>query len=416
MTTVVLGAGVVGMATAYYLAKAGEAVTVVDRQPGAAGETSFANAGMIAPGHAYAWASPRAPMVLLKSLWRNDTSLRYRLKLDPAMWAWSLRFLANCTAAANRRNTLVKLELCKYSREQLIEIRITEGLHYDEVVKGSVYLYRDTDHFRTGQATTVLLTDHGYPLEAIGMDRVIELEPSLARARDKFVGAIYAPQDESGDCRLFTERLAEICQRLGVKFQYNTSVQGFEAANGAVTRVKTDQGPIAGDRFVLSLGSYSPAPAKTIGLTLPIFPVKGYSLTLPVKDPANAPSRAGVDEGHLVAFSRAGDRVRLTATADFAGYDTSYTPREFETMLKVARELFPEGADYDRPSHWACLRPMTPDGPPIMGETRYRNFFLNTGHGHIGWTMACGSARMVADLMLGRKPALPFDGLTFDRY
>lgn len=416
MTTVVLGAGVVGVATAYYLAKAGEAVTLIDRQPGPAGETSFANAGMIAPGHAYAWASPRAPMVLLKSLWRNDTSLRYRLKLDPAMWAWSLRFLANCTAAANRRNTLVKLELCKYSREQLIAIRAAEGFSYDEVVKGSVYLYRDADHFKTGQATTVLLTDHGYPLEAIGMDRVIELEPSLTRARDKFVGAIYAPQDESGDCRLFTERLAEVCQRLGVTFQYGTSVQGFEARNGRVTAARTDKGPIAGDRFVLSLGSYSPFPAKTIGLTLPIFPVKGYSLTLPVKDPSNAPSRAGVDEGYLVAFSRAGDKIRLTATADFAGYDTSYTPREFETMLKVARELFPDGADYDRPSHWACLRPMTPDGPPIMGKTRYENFFMNTGHGHIGWTMACGSARMVADLMLGRKPALPFDGLTLDRY
>lgn len=416
MTVAVLGAGVIGVATAYYLAKAGETVTVIDRQPRAAAETSFANAGLIAPGHAYAWASPRAPMILLKSLWRNDTALRYRLRLDPAMWAWSLRFLANCTAAANRRNTLVKLELCKYSREQLVAIRAAEGLSYDEVVKGSIYLYRDPQHFETGKRTTKLITDHGYPMEAIDMDRVVAIEPALARSRDRFAGAIFVPKDESGDCRLFTERLAEVCGKLGVTFRYGTSVVGFEASGGRVTAVRTDKGPIAADRFVLALGSYSPFAAKTIGLKLPIFPVKGYSLTLPIRNPAAAPTVGLIDEGYLVAFSRMGDKLRLTATADFAGYDTSYSPRDFATMLKVAHELFPEGVDYDRPSHWACLRPMTPDGPPIMGRTRYENLFMNTGHGHIGWTMACGSARMVADLMLGRRPALSFDGLTLDRY
>jgi D-amino-acid dehydrogenase len=416
MTVAVLGAGVLGVTTAYYLAKAGEAVTVIDRQPGPAAETSFANAGLVAPGHSYAWASPRAPLILLKSLWRNDTALRYRLRLDPAMWSWSLRFLANCTAAANRRNTLVKLELCKYSREQLVALRAAEGLRYDEVVKGSIYLYREPEHFETGKQTTVLITDHGYPMEAIDMDRVVAIEPALARSRDRFAGAILVPKDESGDCRLFTERLAAICKNLGVTFRYGTTVQGFEAEGDKVTSATTDRGRIGADRFVLSLGSYSPFPARSIGLKLPIFPVKGYSMTVPVKNPAEAPTVGLIDEGYLVAFSRMGDRLRMTATADFAGYDTSYTPREFETMLKVARELFPEGAHYDQQSPWACLRPMTPDGPPIMGATRYRNLFMNTGHGHIGWTMACGSARMVADLMLGRKPALSFDGLTLDRY
>jgi len=416
MTVAVLGAGVLGVTTAYYLAKAGEAVTVIDRQPRAAAETSFANAGLVAPGHAYAWASPRAPMILLKSLWRNDTALRYRLRLDPAMWSWSLRFLANCTAAANRRNTLVKLELCKYSREQLVALRAAEGLRYDEVVKGSIYLYRDPHHYETGKQTTVLITDHGYPMEAIDMDRVVAIEPALARSRDRFAGAIFVPLDESGDCRLFTERLGEVCKKLGVNFRYGTTVQGFEAAGDKVTAVKTDRGRVVADRFVLALGSYSPLPARSLGLKLPIFPVKGYSMTVPVKNPAEAPTVGLIDEGYLVAFSRMGDRLRMTATADFAGYDTSYTAREFQTMLKVARELFPEGADYERQSPWACLRPMTPDGPPIMGGTRYRNLFMNTGHGHIGWTMACGSARMVADLMLGRKPALGFDGLTLDRY
>lgn len=416
MTVAVLGAGVLGVTTAYYLAKAGEAVTVIDRQPRVAAETSFANAGLVAPGHSYAWASPRAPMILLKSLWRNDTALRYRLRLDPAMWSWSLRFLANCTAAANRRNTLVKLELCKYSREELVALRAAEGLRYDEVVKGSIYLYRDPHHYETGKQTTVLITDHGYPMEAIDMDRVVAIEPALARSRDRFAGAIFVPQDESGDCRLFTERLGEVCKKLGVNFRYGTTVQGFEAAGDKVTAAKTDRGRVVADRFVLALGSYSPLPARSIGLKLPIFPVKGYSMTVPVKNPAEAPTVGLIDEGYLVAFSRMGDRLRMTATADFAGYDTSYSAREFETMLKVARELFPDGADYERQSPWACLRPMTPDGPPIMGATRYRNLFMNTGHGHIGWTMACGSARMVADLMLGRKPALGFEGLTLDRY
>jgi D-amino-acid dehydrogenase len=416
MTVAVLGAGVLGVTTAYYLAKAGEAVTVIDRQPRAAAETSFANAGLVAPGHSYAWASPRAPLILLRSLWRNDTALRYRLRLDPAMWSWSLRFLANCTAAANRRNTLVKLELCKYSREQLVALRAAEGLRYDEVVKGSIYLYREPEHFETGKQTTVLITDHGYPMEAIDMDRVVAIEPALARSRHRFAGAILVPKDESGDCRLFTERLAEICKKLGVTFRYGTTVQGFAAEGDKVTAAETDRGRVPADRFVLALGSYSPFPARSIGLKLPIFPVKGYSMTVPVKNPAEAPTVGLIDEGYLVAFSRMGDRLRMTATADFAGYDTSYTPREFETMLKVSRELFPEGAHYDQQSPWACLRPMTPDGPPIMGPTRYKNLFMNTGHGHIGWTMACGSARMVADLMLGRKPALGFDGLTLDRY
>lgn len=416
MTIAVLGAGVLGVTTAYYLAKAGEAVTIIDRQPRPAAETSFANAGLIAPGHSYAWASPRAPLILLRSLWRNDTALRYRLRLDPAMWSWSLRFLANCTAAANRRNTLIKLELCKYSREQLVALRAAEGIRYDEVVKGSIYLYREPEHFETGKQTTVLITDHGYPMEAIDMDRVVVIEPALARSRDRFAGAILVPKDESGDCRLFTERLAEACKKLGVNFRYGTTVRGFEAAGDKVTAAKTDRGRLAADRFVLALGSYSPFPARSIGLKLPIFPVKGYSMTVPVKNPAEAPTIGLIDEGYLVAFSRMGDRLRMTATADFAGYDTSYTPREFETMLKVARELFPDGARYDQQSPWACLRPMTPDGPPIMGATRYKNLFMNTGHGHIGWTMACGSARMVADLMLGRKPALSFEGLALDRY
>lgn len=414
--TIVLGAGVIGVTTAYYLAKAGRAVTVIDRQSEPAAETSFANAGLIAPGHSYAWASPRAPMILLKSLWRDDTALRFRLKLDPVMWRWGLKFLANCTAERNMANTLVKLRLCRYSRERLIELREAEGIAYDQIAKGCIYLYRDPAHFEIGRRAMATLAAQGYPFEAIDARRCVELDPALAPAKDRFAGAIYAPQDESGDCRAFTQALAGICERLGVRFRYGTTVTGLDATGGRIGAVVTDQGPIAADAVVVALGSYAPQIARKVGIRLPVYPVKGYSLTLPLKDAGAAPTIGGVDEGYLVAFARMGERLRLTATADFAGYDTSHEPGHFATMLKVARELFPEAAHYDRPSYWACLRPMTPDGPPILGKTPIANLYLNTGSGHMGWTMACGSARLVTDLMLGRKPELPLEGMTLDRY
>jgi D-amino-acid dehydrogenase len=413
---VVLGAGVMGVTTAYYLAKAGRAVTVLDRQPEAAAETSFANAGLIAPGHSNAWASPRAPMILLKSLWRDDTALRFHLRLDPAMWRWGLQFLANCTTARNRHNTLIKLGLARYSREKLIELRQAERIAYDEIVKGCIYLYRDPVHFETGQRAIGLLKAQGYPLETIDAAGCVGLDPALAPARDKIAGAIFAPQDESGDCHAFVQRLARICEGLGVQFRYGTSVRGLETKGGRVEAVVTDRERIAADQVVLALGSYAPQIARSAGIKLPIYPVKGYSLTLPIKDKAAAPTLGGVDEGQLVAFARMGDRLRLTATADFAGYDTSHKPENFTTMLKVARELFPEAAHYDQPRYWACLRPMTPDGPPILGATQLDNLFLNTGSGHMGWTMACGSSRLVTDLMLGRKPDIPLRGMTLDRY
>jgi D-amino-acid dehydrogenase len=413
---VILGAGVMGMTTAYYLAKAGREVTVIDRQAEPAAETSFANAGLIAPGHSNAWASPRAPMILLKSLWRDDTALRFRLRFDPAMWRWGLQFLANCTLERNRRNTLIKLGLARYSREKLIELRQAERIAYDEISKGCIYLYRDPQHFETGQRAIGFLKAQGYPLDILDRTACVWLDPALAPARDRIAGAIYAPQDESGDCHAFVQALARVCEGLDVKFRYGTSVRGLHTQGSRVEAVATDRERIAADQVVLALGSYAPQIARSAGIDLPIYPVKGYSLTLPLKDKTAAPTLGGVDEGYLVAFARMGDRLRLTATADFAGYDTSHRPENFATMIKVARELFPEAAHYDQPRYWACLRPMTPDGPPILGATKLSNLFLNTGSGHMGWTMACGSSRLVTDLMLGHKPDIPLDGMTLDRY
>lgn len=413
----VLGGGVVGVATAYYLAREGHQVTVVERQAAVARETSFANAGMVAPGHAFAWASPRAPKVLLQSLWRDDTALRFRLKADPQLWAWSFKFLRQCTAARSRRNTLLKLRLCLLSIEEMRQIREAEGFGYDEVLKGALYLYRDAKLLETGLANTRLLQDHGVTgLVAIDRDELARREPALAPVKDRLAGALYSSQDESGDCRLFTEKLAERVQALGGTFLTGHSVQGLRSERGRVIAAVTDQGDIAADHFVLSLGSYSPQVARSAGLNLPIYPVKGYSLTLPVGPQHLAPQLPGVDEHYLVAFSRLGDKLRLTATADFAGYDTSHTPAHFGPMLRVARDLFPTGADYEQPSYWACLRPMTPDGPPVIGRGKLDNLWFNTGHGHIGWTMACASARVCTELLLGRPSPVPLDGLEPSRY
>jgi len=417
MRIAVLGGGVVGVATAYYLAKNGHEVTVVERQPAVARETSYANAGMIAPGHAFAWASPRAPKILLRSLWRKDTALKFRLKFDPRLWAWSWKFVQECTDERSRANTLVKLRLCLLSIEEMRRIRAAEGFGYDEVLQGALYLYRDQQHLETGLANARLLQDNGVTgLRAIDREELVRREPALAGVKDRFAGALFSEQDESGDCRLFTERLAERVAALGGRFLLGRKVTGLKSEGGRVTAAVTDQGEVAADAFVLSLGSWSPQVAKTAGVKLPIYPVKGYSLTLPVGPAHLAPHLPGVDEQYLVAFSRLGQRLRLTATADFAGYDTRHSPQHFATMLKVARELFPSGADYDRPDYFACLRPMTPDGPPVIGRAGAENLWLNSGHGHIGWTMACASALVCAELIEGRKPPVPMEGLEPGRY
>jgi D-amino-acid dehydrogenase len=416
MRIVILGAGLLGVTSAYYLAKEGHEVTVIDRRPEAARETSFANAGLVSPGHASSWASPRAPLILLKSLWRNDTSLRYRLKLDPRMWLWSLQFLRNCTAARNRSATLAKMKLCLYSQAETLKVGTAENLSWDRTAKGALYVYSDPAHFREGRENMRFLAEQGVASEVLEIDQLIALEPGFAQARDKLVGAVYTPGDESGDARKFTVGLAERCEALGVVFRFGETIERIEVQGKRVTAIITDKGSVTGDQYVLALGSYSPLLSRMIGFNLPIFPVKGYSVTLPVADPAEAPTIGGVHEDHLVAFSRLGDRLRLTATADFAGYDTEFVPANFAHMLRVARDMFPNAALYDRPDYWACLRPMTPDGPPIMGASPVSNLWLNTGHGHMGWTMACGSSRLLTDQMMGRKPAIDDTPFLFSRY
>jgi D-amino-acid dehydrogenase len=412
MKTIVLGGGIVGVTSAYFLARAGDDVTVVERRPGVALETSFANAGLVAPGHSYTWASPRAPKIMLKSLFVKGQALRLKLTADWHMWAWCWLFLQNCTDERSRLNTSRKVRLCRYSQAQLQALTAAEHLAYERISRGLLYLYRDQAAFANGVKHMSILTENGLPLETLDPQAAIAKEPALAAARDALAGAIYCPTDESGDAYLFTQALYERCVALGVTFRFDTEILGAAASADRVERIDTSRGPLVADRYVLALGSYSPFLGRKLGYRLPVYPVKGYSVTLPIERGHTPPDLGGVDEQHLVAWARFGDRLRFTATAEFAGYDTRHTPADFTHMLAAARGLFPNGADYGRPSYWAGLRPMTPEGTPIIGATRHRNLFINTGHGHMGWTMSCGTARVLADIMQGRKPELDLTGLT----
>ena len=410
MTTIVLGAGLAGVTTAWYLAALGRKVTVIDRQELAAAETSYANAGMIAPGHAYTWASPRAPGILWRSL-RDDTqALLLRPNLNPRMWSWLWQFLRNCTAQKARLNTTRKLGLCRYSQEELHKLTHAQNLQYDLLSTGALYLYRDTALFERGTANMQILVDGGVPLRGICREEAIRREPALAQCQ--FAGAILSPGDESGDARMFTRHLAAECRAAGVEFMMGTHIDRMEADGDRICAIHTNQGIVQGDEYVLALGCDSPLVAQALGYRLPIYPVKGYSVTFPIREEHAAPSMCGVDEQALVAWARYGNRLRVTATAEFTGYDRSHQPSDFAPMLKVAQELFPNGADYSQPDYWAGLRPMTPEGTPILGKSRHRNLYLNTGHGHMGWTMACGTARVVTDIMHGKPPEIDITGMT----
>jgi D-amino-acid dehydrogenase len=416
MKTLVLGGGVVGVTTAYFLAKAGHEVTLVEEKEGVGLEATAGNAGIIAPGHSFAWASPRAPRMLWQSLRGGETAIRVRLNADPQLYAWGLRFLRECTTARARRNTLVKLRLCQYSQRVLNEVVRAEGIEYQAIHRGAIYLHRDPAELEAGIKKMALLAEHGQKQEILDAAALARLDPVFEPVRTKIAGAIRDLGDSSGDSRVFSEELARICRdKHGATLRLGTRVIALRAAGDRIDGVVTSDGVLTADNYVLALGVGAPIIARTAGVHLPIYPAKGYSSTFPLKPGGLAPAISGVDEQWLVGWSRLGDRLRLTSTAEFAGYDWGWTPRDFNNILRLARDLFPDAADYDRGQYRACLRPMTPDGPPILGLGRHRNLFLNCGHGHMGWTMACGTARIVADLMTERMPELDLEGLTVRR-
>lgn len=413
MRVAVLGAGVAGVTTAYELARDGHEVTVIDRLPEAAAETSFANAGLIAPGHAYTWSSPKAPRILLRSLFDDSQALRFKPSLDPRLWSWSWKFLMNCTAEKARTNTKRKVRLCRYSQDRLMDIIADTGVDYHGLEGGLLYLYRKPESFARGSANTRILSEEGLELRAISPDEAARIDPALAKVKDKFAGAVYCPSDGSGDARVFTQNLARYChENLGVKFLFDTEVKGFENVGDRIARVTTSKGSVEADEFVLCLGVFAPDFARRLGVSLPIYPIKGYSVTMPFDDSNLAPTVGGVDEDNLVAYARFGDRLRVTATAEFAGFDKSHKPEDFRHMLSAIRDLFPNGADFAKPQYWAGLRPMTPEGTPIFGRGgRFSNMVFNVGHGHMGWTMSAGSARITADIVKRTRPGFDPAGM-----
>jgi len=408
MKVAVLGAGVVGITSAYYLAEAGHEVTVIDRQPGPALETSFANAGEVSPGYASPWAAPGIPVKALRWLFMHHAPLILRPKLDLAMVRWIAAMLRNCTAARYALNKSRMVRLAEFSRDELAALRERLPLDYDQRTLGTLQLFRTQKQLDASADDIAVLQSYGVPYEVLDRDGCVRAEPGLAASRDRFVGGLRLPGDETGDCYKFTAALAEWLAGRGVGFRYGTGIEALETVSGRVNAVRTTQGMIAADAVLVALGSHSPRLVQPLGIRLPVYPVKGYSVTLRIAKPEQAPVSTLLDESYKVALTRLGDRIRVGGMAEISGYDNSLPDRRQETLLHCVNDLFPGAADLQETGYWSGLRPMTPDGPPIIGATRVPGLFLNTGHGTLGWTMACGSGAAIADLVSGREPGVDF--------
>jgi D-amino-acid dehydrogenase len=416
MRVVILGSGVIGVTAAYYLAARGYDVTVIDRRNGPGLETSFGNAGEVSPGYSAPWAAPGLPLKAIKWLWMKHRPLVIWPRPDPAMWLWGLRLLRNCTAARYEQNKARMLRLAEYSRDCLRQLRADEGISYDERARGTLQLFR-TQAQLDGVATDTAVLDRFHVAhELLDRQGCIAAEPALARVKEKIAGGLRLPGDETGDCFKFTQRLAAVAVRMGVKFQYDTEIAAIESQGRRITGLATTSGRLSGDVYVAALGSYSPLLLRRLGLGIPVYPIKGYSITLPIADPAGAPESTVMDETYKVAITRLGDRIRVGGTAEVAGYDLTLRRSRRATLEHVVSDLFPAGGDLSGAQFWAGLRPMTPDGPPILGPTPIDNLYLSTGHGTLGWTMAAGSGRVIADMISGVTPEIDIEGLALARF
>jgi D-amino-acid dehydrogenase len=412
----VLGSGVIGVTTAWYLAQAGHEVTVVDRQAAAGMETSFANAGQVSPGMSAPWAGPDTPKKAFIWLLMRHRPLVFWPMPDRQLLDWVRRFLGNCNAAAYAANKARMVRLAEYSRDRLRDLRTTTGITYDDGQRGLLQLFRtqrQADH--SGDDTSVL-DSLGVPYTVLDQAGCIAQEPALAGVTQKFVGGLRLPGDETGDAHLFTQRLAALAQAAGVVFRYGTAIERVVVEGGRIAGVVTDAGMLDADSYVVALGSYSPALLRQAGIDLPMYPVKGYSITMPVADAAQAPVSTVMDETFKVAITRLGDRIRVGGTAELAGYSDRLREPRRRTLVHSVCDLFPRGADMSRAAFWTGLRPMTPDGPPVIGPTALPNLWLNTGHGTLGWTMSCGSGALLADLMSGKRPNIEHADLAVARY
>jgi D-amino-acid dehydrogenase len=416
MKVIVLGAGVTGITSAWFLRQAGHEVTVIDRQPAAGLETSFANGGQISVSHAEPWANPGAPLKVLKWLAKEDAPLLFRLRADARQWLWGLSFLRECTPARTRHNIRQIVNLGLYSRATLQQLRAELGLQYDQLTKGILHFYTSEAEYAAAQEPARVMREHGCELDMKTPDECVAIEPALAQCRERIVGGSRTPSDESGDAHGFTQALAARCAAAGVQFLYDTRIVGLQQAGDRLDAVQVADAlgivrTLTADRFVLCLGSFSAGFAKQLGISLNIYPAKGYSVTLPVIDPSQSYSVSLTDDEYKLVFSRLGDRLRIAGTAELNGYDTTLNITRCEAIVRRVRELFPhmtDGLDDGQARYWTGLRPATPSNVPYIGRSKISNLFLNTGHGTLGWTHSAGSGKAIAEIVSGRMPALDF--------
>ncbi|MDM1291808.1 D-amino acid dehydrogenase [Acinetobacter indicus] len=415
MRVIVLGSGVIGVTSAYYLAQQGASVMVLDRQTGPAEETSFGNAGQVSPGYSTPWAAPGIPFKAVKWMFQHHAPLA--VNLDGSMWQlqWMAQMLKNCNAQHYAINKERMVRVAEYSRDCLRQLRQDTGISYENRSKGTLQLFRKDAQLDAVQRDIEVLKESGVEYELLDRDGLARVEPALAAAKDKLVGGLHLPNDETGDCYLFTNALAKLAQEMGVDFQFNQNVEKLLVEGDEIKGVLVNGKVLTADRYVLAFGSYSREFLKPLHLDLPVYPVKGYSLTVPIVDPAMAPQSTVLDETYKIAITRFDQRIRVGGMAELSGFNLGLNQDRRATLEMVTKDLFP-GGDLPQASFWTGLRPMTPDSTPIIGGTRYKNLFLNTGHGTLGWTMACGSGKLISDLVMQQQPEISTEGLSLQRY
>lgn len=416
MRVLVLGSGVIGTASAYYLARQGFQVVVVDRQNAPAMETSFANAGQVSPGYASPWAAPGVPLKAMKWLLQKHAPLAIKATADVDQYLWMAQMLRNCTASRYAVNKERMVRLSEYSRDCLDELRAETGIAYEGRSLGTTQLFRTQAQLDNAAKDIAVLEQSGVPYELLDRAGIARVEPALAAVTDKLAGALRLPNDQTGDCQVFTHKLADMAKALGVEFRFGQNIQRLDFAGDRINGVWIDGKLETADRYVLALGSFSPQLLKPLGVRAPVYPLKGYSLTVPITNADMAPTSTILDETYKVAITRFDNRIRVGGMAEIAGFDLGLNPRRRETLEMITADLYPEGGDLSQAAFWTGLRPATPDGTPIVGATSFRNLFLNTGHGTLGWTMACGSGRFLADLIGNKRPQISAEGLDISRY
>ncbi|VTT35130.1 D-amino acid dehydrogenase small subunit [Klebsiella pneumoniae] len=415
MRVVILGSGVVGVASAWYLAQAGHQVTVIDRQPGPALETSAGNAGQISPGYAAPWAAPGVPLKAIKWMFQRHAPLAIRLDGSRFQLEWMWQMLRNCDMRHYQQNKSRMVRIAEYSRDCLKALRQQTGIAYEGRQGGTLQLFRTAQQYESAAKDIAVLKEAGVPYELLEAAQLAQAEPALAATQHKLTGGLRLPNDETGDCQLFTQRLAKMAADAGVEFRFNTPVDGLLQEGNKITGVQCGDERVTAEAYVVAFGSFSTALLDEI-VKVPVYPLKGYSLTIPIKDADAAPVSTVLDETYKVAITRFDDRIRVGGMAEIVGYNTKLLPARRGTLEMVVRDLYPQGGHIEQATFWSGLRPMTPDGTPIVGRTPLKNLFLNTGHGTLGWTMACGSGQLLADIISGRTPAIAADDLSVMRY